>query len=390
MRFIGICLLSLSVAVSAVAGDIKAIVNDTPVSAFDVDARAKMMLFQRSGSVGKLTRSLRQEALDDLVDERLKMQEADKQGVAATPAEVADALANLEHQNGLPAGGFRDLLKKNKIPYETLQAQTAANLGWVRVMQRAGKTVTVGKADIQARKALIRRELNKDAISFAEIVLPTEEAALAVWQQVQEHPDTFGSQVALKSTADSRLDGGRVMNVAPDYYGPEFAAIVSQMQVGQMTRPVQIPGGYAIILLLNKRDAVATDTITVWDLAQAVVPRDSIAATLLQQPVKDGCAGFAEIVKDDALPGSFQHGQVNPRQLPPDIKPMLEDGAFQKVLGPMITPYGSLYFMKCGKHEERIVPTDEEIQAQVESDKMELVSRQMLSELKRDAVIEYK
>ena len=78
MRFLGICLLGLGLAVSAAAGEIKAIVNDTPISAFDVDARAKMMLFQRSGTVGKLTRSLRQEALEDLVDERLKMQEADK------------------------------------------------------------------------------------------------------------------------------------------------------------------------------------------------------------------------------------------------------------------------------------------------------------------------
>ncbi|MBQ7413636.1 MAG: peptidylprolyl isomerase [Alphaproteobacteria bacterium] len=382
---LGIVLVGLPVW----AGEIKAIVNDTPISAFDVESRAKMIMLQQAGRVGKLTDDLRKEALDDLIDERIKMQEIAKQQIQVSDEEVAEALAHLEAQNGLPSGGFRKMMAEQGVPYQTLVNQTAANLGWLRVMQKAGRTLTVKPAEIQARHKVIKKELSRESISFAEIVMPTEEEALTVWQRLQDGAD-FGTMVELHSTADSRVNGGRVSGVTRNYYGADVAEILDQMQVGQLSRPIPVSGGYALILMLNKREAVRGDTIKIWELAQAIVPPDSIANTLLQQPVKGGCKTFVEIVKDDAVAGSLQQGRVSPAQLPTDILQILKKAKFKTVAGPMQTPAGLLYFMKCSESEERVMPTDAELQSQLESEKMELISRQLLSEIKRDVVIEYK
>ena len=389
MRWILGLLMGVCVCKVACAGEIKAIVNDTPISAFDVETRAKMIMLQQAGQVGKLTPDLKKEALEDLIDERIKIQEMAKRGIKVTQQDVSNALAHLEQQNGMEVGGFKKILAQNKIPFQTLLSQTEANLGWLRLLQQSGRRYTISDAEVKAKQKAIRQELSKEALSFAEIVLPTEEDALAVWQRLQDGAD-FETMVELHSIADSRLQGGRVMNVTANYYGKDTAEILNQMQAGQLSRPIPVKKGYAIVLMLNKREAVQGDTVKVWELAQAIVAPDSIAATLLKQPVKGGCAGFWETVKDDAVPGSLQQGQVSPKQIPSDVAPMLKDAPFRKVVGPVQTPAGDIYFMKCGEQEKRVMPTVEELKMQIESEKMEMISRQILSEIKRDVVVEYK
>lgn len=390
MQLLRILALSLLLGSQALAGDIRAIVDDTPISDFDVEARAKMMMLQQAGRVGKLTKELRQEALRDLIDERIKIQFAHRQNLQASEEDIQNALAHLEAQNGLPAGGFERMMNENGIPYQTLINQTASNLGWLRVMQKSGRTIQVSDAEIKARRNVIRKELSHESISFAEIVVSTEEKALALWKQLQEGSD-FATLVELHSIADSRLNGGRIMGVRPNYYGSEVATILREMQPGQLSRPIPVKKGYALVLMLDKREAVKGDTITVWDLAQAILPKESAINALMQQTeVKNGCEEFTELVKDDAVPGSFQRGQVSPAQLPGDIAPMLKSAGFQKIIGPITVPPGLVYFMKCGSSKKRIMPTDDELRMQVEAEKMELLSRQLLSEVKRDVVIEYK
>ena len=389
MRFLFLFIGMLMMGLSVKADEIKVIVNDTPISTFDVENRAKMIMLQQAGTVGKLTDKLRENALEDLIDERIKLQEIAKQGIQVTADDIQKALNHLEQQNGLPKGGFKEIMAKQGIPYQTLIDQTQANLGWIRILQKSGRMIDVLPAEIKARKDLIRQDLDRDVVSFAEIVLETEEQALAVWQRLQNGAD-FKTMVELHSIADSRVYGGRVMDADPNYYGPAVAQVFRQMQAGQLSRPIRVTNGFAIILMLNKREAVKGDTIKIWDLMQVIVPKESMSASLLKKQIKGGCPAFRDIVKEDALEGSLQQGQVSPAQLPPDIAPMLKDAAFQKVAGPLETPVGLLFFMKCQEHEKQVMPTDKELAAQIEGEKMELISRQILSELKRDVVIEYK
>ena len=76
--------------------------------------------------------------------------------------------------------------------------------------------------------------------------------------------------------------------------------------------------------------------------------------------------------------------------MPEELAPLLKEADFKHVVGPIQTPMGLLYFMKCGAVEKRVMPTKQELQAQIETEKMELISQQLLSELKRDVVVEYK
>ena len=233
------CLLSvLIIGKTVCAGSIKVIVNDVPISSFDVTERAKMLSFQQAGHIGEFEQ-LEETALEELIEEQIKIQEAEKQGIKITEQEIKDALSHLEEQSGLPIDGFKTMFEKEGISYQTLAAQTKANLGWIRIMHQSGRTVSVSDADVKARKEIIRKDLSKESISFAEIIVPTEDEAQQVWQDLQTGTP-FNLLVIEKSIADSRVTGGRVMNVEPDYYGTDIADIFEQMQVGQLSRPIKV------------------------------------------------------------------------------------------------------------------------------------------------------
>lgn len=370
-------------------GEIKAIVNDKPISEFDVMARAKMLMLQQTGRVGKMTETWQNEALEELIDEQIKLQEADKQNIQIQDEEIESALKHLEAQNNMPAGGLKKELAAQGVPYQTLVNQTKANLGWVRILHKEGKTVSVSAAEVQARQKMMRQALAKEAVSFAEIVVPTEEEALDIWTQLQ-NGTSFERLVDEKSAALSRTVGGRVLNVAPTYYGEEAAKILAQMPVGQLSRPIPVKGGYAVILMLNKRPAIMTDTVAVWELMQAVLSPDNPVNQKLSGKGVDSCDAFAKLAQPVALAGSFQAGQVSPEQLPDDVKNILAEAPVREIVGPVRLPDGLLYFMKCAQRQQRLIPTDEEIRMQIEGEKMDLSARQKLAELKRDVVVEYK
>jgi len=341
-------------------GEIKAVVNDTPISEFDVVARAKMLMLQQTGHVGKMTTTWQSEALEELIDEQIKLQEAAKQNIQIQDEEIENALKHLEAQNNMPEGGLKKELAAQGVPYQTLVNQTKANLGWVRALHKEGKTVLVPEAEVKARQKMMKQALAKEAVSFAEIVVPTEEEALDIWTQLQNGA-SFDQLAQEKSVAASRPVGGRVLNVEPTYYGAEVAKILAQMSVGQLSRPIPVKGGYAVILMLNKRPAITTDTVAVWELMQAALsPDNPVNQKLLGQEV-NSCDTFAKLVQPVALAGSFQAGQVSPAQLPDEVKTILEDAPVREIVGPVRLPDGLLYFMKCDQHEQRLIPTDEEI-----------------------------
>ena len=386
--FVPLCVVLL-MSGSVLAANIKAIVNDTPISEFDVESRAKLLMLQNTGRVAHLSPELEKTALDELIDERIKMQEITRQEITVSEESVQEALAHLEKQNGMPQNGFQKILEEQGIPYQTLLNQTKANLGWLQVIQKSGRRVQVMPSDIKARQKIIRQELMRETVSFAEIVVKTEEEAQTILKQLQ-HGSDFGTMVALHSIADSRVNGGRVVDVDPDYYGDSVAEIFNEMQVGQISRPIKVTGGYGIILMMKKKAPVIGDTITIWELAQAILPNNSSVLPLLDHPIQNGCETFVDIVQNDALDGSFQHGQVSPDQLPNEIASVLKDAEFKQVIGPIQTPDGLLYFMKCDQSEKHIMPTDEMLKMQIENEKLDLISRQLLSEIKRDTVIEYR
>ncbi len=389
MKVWGFILGGILMCICPAQAGIVAVVNDVPLSDFDVTVRAKMLVLQDGKTVGEVSDALKKQALELLIEEQIKRQKAESLGIVVSDAEIDNAIAHLEDQNGMAAGRFLEVLTENGIPVVAFRNQIRADLGWLQMMRRTGEAADVRPADIAARRQMMRKELAKESLTFAEIVVKDEKTAVDIWQQLQDGAD-FRTLAETVSVADSKTQGGQVRDVTRHYYGESVAPILGQMAPGQLSRPIQVSQGYAVILMLNKRAPIHGDTVTIWELMQVIVPADYPMAQRLARPLFGGCDAFVDVVQDVALPNSLQRGQVSPDQLPGDLKALLDEVPFKEVVGPVSMPAGDLYLMKCDQVTERVIPDDAFFKNQIEIEQMTRLSQRLLAEARRDVVIEYK
>src|SRR4051812_23804148 len=81
-------MFALSAGSAAAQSSIRVLVNDEPITSLDIQQRAKMMSVFTNGKQGE------QAAVDQLIDERLMLQEAKRRNIKIEDSEVNDELSN--------------------------------------------------------------------------------------------------------------------------------------------------------------------------------------------------------------------------------------------------------------------------------------------------------
>ena len=108
-------LLSLFCCVPTYALELKATVNDIPVSDLDVQNWKKLLLFQQPQKYKTMSqKELQKEALNTAIESIVKKQTAQALGIKTSPEDIAQARAHLEAQNGLAPNSLTSVLAKNQ------------------------------------------------------------------------------------------------------------------------------------------------------------------------------------------------------------------------------------------------------------------------------------
>lgn len=376
---------------SCMAGEIIATVNDSPISSYDTEARAKLMALQKSQ---KLTSRQKKEfsaaALQALIDDQIKINEAQKNGFYVSDEEINQAITHLENQNQLKQGQMLKMLSQNGIPAYILKNQIKADLLWLQVIQKhKNALVEPTAAEIEKRKNVFRNQLKEEGFYVAEILIPDAQEAEKCFKEL--HTGIPFDELAKKySKSKSAQNGGEVGWVKNGKYSKEIFTVLRQMGTGDVSAPLKTPDGYLILLLLDRKYAILTDTIPVWELAQMALPANKTAALGNQITQLNTCSAFMSFAHKEAIPESVKSGMVSPDQLPQELKKTLVKEKVNRIIGPIQTPDFDLFFMKCMVTNKQVLPTNEEIQGQLESEKMEVLSQKLLKNAKRFAVVEYK
>lgn len=167
-------LLAAAVALTAAplpaaAQAIAVVVNGAAVTEFDVANRQRLMVL--TGNRG----ASRQTALNELIDERLKIQEARRLRISVSESQVDSALNSIAQRSNLNAQQLGQALAQRGVSIRTLRDRLRADLAWQQVVQqRVQRTVTVRDADVV--EALRRRGQDPNNIrgfeySLAQVVV---------------------------------------------------------------------------------------------------------------------------------------------------------------------------------------------------------------------------
>lgn len=112
---------------------IVALVNDEPISAYDVSQRTRFIAMT-SGQ--KPTAALRKKVIKELIEERLKLQEAKKLGVSVTDERINQTLEGIAKRNKMPLNKLVAGLKQAGVNVRTFKDRIKVALLWRQVVQR--------------------------------------------------------------------------------------------------------------------------------------------------------------------------------------------------------------------------------------------------------------
>ena len=130
-------------ATSAGAQQIVVIVNGEPITALDVDQRSKLSQL----STHKVP--ARQEVLDELINEKLKLREAKKFGLEVSASEVDTAYASMAGRMRFTADQLTQQLARSGVNVATLKARIKADIAWSQIVRgRYQASLQIGEKDI--------------------------------------------------------------------------------------------------------------------------------------------------------------------------------------------------------------------------------------------------
>ena len=390
-----------------------ALVNNTVITGTDVDQRLALIVAANGIQVkGEEADRLRLQVLRSLIDETLQIQEAAAKEITVTPQEIDQSFArvakNFENRD---AEQMRAYLRQIGSSERSLRRQIEGELAWNRLLRRRVEPfVNVGEEEVQAIIDRLQAAKGSEEFHVKEIYLsaPSDRAdqvyagGRRMIEQMQKGApfEYFASNF---SEASTRAVGGDLAWVRPEQLPDPLARAVREMSIGQIAGPIEVPGGYSILFLADKRQVLTADPRDAkLSLRQISIkfPANTTQAQATERAAQfaksaeaiQGCGGVAAVAQQ-LNAEVVDNDQVRVRDLPPQ----LQDVMLKLQVGQATPPFGSAQdgvrvLVLCGRDDAAAgnLPRPDQIQARLEQERVNLRAQRMLRDLRRDAVVEYR
>jgi peptidyl-prolyl cis-trans isomerase SurA len=394
---------------------IAAVVNGDVITNSDIDNRTRLFALSTGLALAPdVMARLRPQILRQLVDERLRMQEALKRKIVIQDQQIADAIHDIEQRNGMQPGALRAKLASDGVGFRTLIDQIRSQLAWTEVLRQAlAEKGNITPADIAERQKLLQQTAGQPQYRVGEIFIPIDNPANAA--DAERFAETvinelrsgaaFPIVAAQFSQTQDALEGGDSGWVQSNQLDPAVVSLVTEMPVGAISNPVRVPGGIQIVQMRGKR-VLGRDIGTVLTARQAFLPfsapladpraptdQQREALTKAREIIKsvNGCDAMEQYAKSN----KFDSRPVDPGEItleadnPPQFRALLASIPIGKPTEPLVSRDGILVMVVCSREEKNIaVASTEEIQRSLITERVELLSRQAMRDMRRQANID--
>lgn len=387
---------------------IAAVVNDQVISLYDLQARLELSI--RSSQLPD-TQETRQRLLptilQQLVDERLKLQEAERLRIAISDEDLRTARRQIERNNNMPPGTLDRFLAQPGIDENSFNDQLRAEIAWIKVAQTSlRRTINVEPEEVDAVLDQMHRDLGKPERLLAEIILPVDGpqqeeqirslAGRLRAELLQGAPfQAVARQFSASPTAAKGGDLGWVVEGALD---PDLEAAIAGASAGQVTEPVRTAAGYHLVLVRERRapSAAPADQVPV-TLSQlymplsgpAAVPADKRAEAISALRGGANCGDIDAMAERMQIPSSGAIGTMKPADLPPAVGSVvatLEPGQLSNPI--RLGDSAEVVVMVCERHGGNSLPSRDSVVNRLENEKLDRVAQRTLRNLRRSALID--
>lgn len=368
-------------------------VNDGGVTRFDVDQRTRLLSVLRTpGASPKM-------ALDQLIDDQLKLAAAKQAGITPTPEEVQVGLDDFAGRVNMSADDLLKAVGQVGIAPETMQFYIRVNLAWGDLVRsRFAGRARPNDAEID-RALSLGTGTGSARVLVSEIVLPTDPAVVAISEQqakliAEMHGFTeFEAAARQFSIAPSRDNGGRLDWLPLSNLPPQIGPLFLTMKPGDVTAPIPVNGAIALFQLRGLEDvAPPAGKDVMLDYARYFF---SPGTDLGKQKSRlgeelDQCNDLYGIFKN--APESQLQRETKPRNtLPRGLTDVLDriDANEYRILPPQTGADGGVLIMLCARTEKQNEQlTREDVTQQLFARRLGSYADGYLAQLRDDAFIQ--
>ncbi|MGB3472844.1 MAG: peptidylprolyl isomerase [Erythrobacter sp.] len=389
-----------------------AVVNGFVITGTDIEQRVALVTSASEGTIeGEELDRLRVQVLRNLIDETLKVQAAEAQEMKVERDQIDQTYNQLAAQNfGQQPEKMGEYLRSIGSSPEALKRQIEGELAWDNLLRRnVSPQVAVSREEVNEVLKRLEEARGTEEHRLGEIYLSAtnenRDAVLQNAQRIVQQLQAGGSFVAYArqfSEASTAAVGGDLGWIRLAQLPPQLATAARNMEAGQLVGPIQIPGGYSIIYLIDKRQVLMADprdaVLSLKQISIAFAPDVSQedAEAKIQQFTNfvGGLRGCADADSAKAAIGAsvVSNDQIRARSLPEQLQNLI----LRLQVGQTTPAFGSpqegvRVLMLCGRDDpvDAGAPTADTIEAQLEEERTNKRAQRYLRDLRNDAYIEY-
>jgi peptidyl-prolyl cis-trans isomerase SurA len=263
-RFLACVTFVATLSLSAVAtAQVVVVVNGLPITELDIAQRSKLLATMNHKS------PTRQEVINELIDDRIKIAKAKFYGFELTDTEVNDAFGNMAKQQNISPQQFAQMLERGGITADALKARIKAEMTWQQLIRsRYSSSLQIGESDLALATKTDEAKAGDNSVGYIYTLYPVvviipSGSSTAVTEAKRREADNLrgrfqscSSGLALaRALRDVAVRDPITRNSAD--LSPRLREMLASLEIGHLTTPDDTPQGLQMFALCEKKTSTA-------------------------------------------------------------------------------------------------------------------------------------
>lgn len=235
---------------------ILASVNGDIITTEDINNRVRAFCMTTGIPYNEQTKLLIiNKVMQNTIDEKLKLQDAEKNKIEISEQEIDDAVKSFANSNKSSVSQLRQAFKEHGVSEAIFREQMKSDLAWVRLVRNKTANDTVTEIEIQDALETTKKDMNKVKFMVSEIVINRKDAKniYDLSQTLRQDP-RFEMYAAQFSQSPSASSGGRLGWINSGQLPEPLDKALSKMSAGQVSDPILYNDAYYILRVEQKFD----------------------------------------------------------------------------------------------------------------------------------------
>ncbi len=231
---------------------IYALVNGEVITSNDMQSRINAFILTTGIPYNQQTKAMiTGKVLQSAIDEKLKIQEAEKNNIRISQKEIDEAVRQFEQANQMSEGQLKKVLQEAKVSMKVWSTQIEADLAWRKLVSNKGyMQINVSENEIVKALDEIKKDLNTQKYMVSEIVIDKKDAKdLHKLVENLRNDPRFELYAMQFSQSPSSANGGRLGWIIKGKLPAVLENAMLKMNEGDVSDPIAYGKDFYILKL---------------------------------------------------------------------------------------------------------------------------------------------